>query len=148
MVNILSLIEGLTDKDDKYAYECLKQLEAESADTEEVYDFFDIFANMIDSKNSYIRTRGMLLIAANAKWDIGNKIEKVIERYLEHIKDTKPITARQCIKTLPEIVKHKPGLKGRVLDALHGADISGYNENMGPLILKDIQKAIKEISRY
>jgi len=45
------------------------------------------------------------------------------------------------------IVKYKPYLKNRVLNALHNADLSSYNENMGSLILKDIQKSIKEIEK-
>lgn len=41
----------------------------------ETSDFYmDKLADMMDSDNSYIRTRGLTLIAYNAKWDKYNKI--------------------------------------------------------------------------
>ena len=147
MYDIISLVEGLNSSDSKYAYGCMKRLEAESKSSDLVYSFFDTFVGMLDNKNSYIRTRGIVLIAANAKWDVGDRLDKAIDKFLEHIEDSKPITARQCIKTLSSVVKYKPQLKNRVLNALHNADLSSYNENMGSLILKDIQKSIKEIEK-
>ena len=62
------------------------------------------------SDNSYIRTRGLLLIAVNAKWDAGNKIDEIIDKYLKCTTDEKPITARRCIKLLPAIVKYRQRL--------------------------------------
>ena len=67
MDNHSKLINGLFDKNDKVAYKCLKELIAESEIDACVYPFFDTFAEMIDNDNSYIRTRGLLLISANAK---------------------------------------------------------------------------------
>ena len=104
------LVEALRSKDETKAYQCFKLLEKESSDTDHVYPFFDLFADMIEDENSYVRTRGLLLIAANARWDTENKIDELIDSYLKHIEDVKPITSRQCIKALPSIVKYKPDL--------------------------------------
>ena len=68
------LVEALRSKDETKAYQCFKLLEKESSDTDHVYPFFDLFADMIEDENSYVRTRGLLLIAANARWDTENKI--------------------------------------------------------------------------
>jgi len=76
------LVNGLFNKDDKAAYKCLKELVSASEKDNGVYQFFDTFADMIDSDNSYIRTRGLLLISANAKWDTDNKIDEIINKYL------------------------------------------------------------------
>ena len=100
---------------------------------------------MLDSDNSYIRTRGLTLIAYNAKWDKDYKIDEIIDNYLKHITDVKPITARQCIKLLPIIAKYKPELKNDILSALHKVNTCVYDDNMQPLVYKDIQKALKEI---
>lgn len=100
---------------------------------------------MLGNTNSYIRTRGIALIAANAKWDADYKIDEIIDRYLQHIMDDKPITARQCIKALPSIVKCKPDLKNDIINALHRANPSRYKESMQTLILKDIQKSLNDI---
>ena len=102
---------------------------------------------MLDSDNSYIRTRGLTLLAYNAKWDKDYKIDEVIDKYLKHITDVKPITARQCIKLLPIIAKHKSELKSDILSALHNADISMYEDSMQSLVYKDIQKALEVIQK-
>ncbi len=145
MSNISALVEGLTNRDDKQAYDCLKQLEAESDRSSKVYAFFDNFIEMLDSDNSYIRTRAILLVAANAKWDTDNKIDEIIDKYLKFITDEKPITARQCIKALPAIAKHKPDLKNDIENALHYVNPIKYKESMRTLILKDIQKSLADI---
>lgn len=102
-------------------------------------------SDMLDSENSYIRTRGLTLLAYNAKWDKDNKIDEIIDKYLKHITDIKPITARQCIKLLPIIAEYKPELKNDILSALHKANISIYGDSMQSLVHKDIQKALNEI---
>lgn len=76
--NIQDLVDGLMNCDDKQAYHCLKQLEDKSSRSAEVYPFFDTFVEMLNNKNSYIRTRGIILIAANAKWDVD--IENALHR--------------------------------------------------------------------
>ena len=90
---------------------------------------------------------GLLLLAYNARWDKEYKIDEIIDEYLKHIIDVKPITARQCIKLLPIIAESKPELKNDILSALYKADISFYDDSMQPLIYKDIQKSLKEIQK-
>ncbi|MDD3571279.1 MAG: SufBD protein [Lachnospiraceae bacterium] len=148
MTNIPELIEGLKNRDDKKAYQCLKQLQNESAFSVAVYPFFHIFVEMLSDKNSYIRTRALILIAANAKWDTDYKIDEIIDSYLKHITDDKPITARQCIKALPSIVKNKPDLKLDIENALHKADPTKYKDSIRPLVEKDIQKALHDIENF
>ena len=98
-------------------------------------------------KNVRNRTRRLTLIAYNAKWDKDNKIDEIIDEYLKHIKDVKPITARQCIKLLPIIAKNKPELKDDIVSALQKANVSFYVESMQPLVYKDIQKSLKDIEK-
>ena len=147
MTDISKLIDGLKHTDDNYAYQCLKQLQSLSAESNAVYSYFDAFAEMIYDPKSYIRTRGLLLIAANAKWDKDNKIDEIIDEYLKHIMDDKPITSRQCIKVLPEIARHNPELRDSILSALRKANPMIYNSHMQNLIYKDIQDASKSIER-
>ena len=148
MSNIQKLVDGLKDKNDKYAYQCLKQLESESINSDAVYAYFDIFAAMLDDANSYIRTRGILLIAANANWDKDYKIDEIIDSYLKHIMDDKPITARQTVKALPTIAKYKPDLINDIANALRKANPQIYKSSMQSLVYKDIQEALKEIEDF
>lgn len=147
MVNINQAVKSLSQKDNNTAYECLKYLLSESEKNDNVYPFMDVFINMLENENSYIRTRAIMLISANARWDSQDKINKIIDNYLKHITDVKPITARQCVKSLFEIAKHKPDLRAAILKALCDADVSKYKDTMGPLLQKDIQQAIKSINK-
>ena len=147
-VNIAETFELLLDKNNNVAYKALQLLQKESEERNYVYPYMHRLSDMLDSENSYIRTRGLTLLAYNAKWDKDNKIDEIIDKYLKHITDIKPITARQCIKLLPIIAKHKPELKNDILSALHNADISIYEDSMQPLIYKNIQKALKVILNH
>ncbi len=51
-------------------------------------------------------------------------MDKILDGYLKHITDAKHVTARQCIKLLPIIAKHKPELKNDIVSSLCKADIS------------------------
>lgn len=141
-INIEENFTLLFDKDNNAAYKALQILQKESEKTNRVYFYMDKLVNMMDSENSYIRTRGLVLIAYNAKWDRDNKIDKIIEKYLKHIQDVKPITARQCIKLLPVIAQNKPKLKNDIILALQKADISIYADSIQPLVYKDIQNTL------
>lgn len=144
-VTIEETIELLLNQDHQTAYKALQELQKESEEDDRVYPYMDRFSGMLDSDSSYIRTRGLTLLAYNARWDVDNKLDELIAQYLKHITDIKPITARQCIQLLPIIAKHKPKLRDEILSALDSADLSLYKESMQALIFKDILKALKEI---
>lgn len=146
MENISELIKTLYSSDSKLAYQALQALEEVSTNTNKVYRYFNEFVEMMKSSNSYLRTRGLVLIAANAKWDEDNKIDEIIDEYLNHITDEKPITARQCIRLLPTIAKFKPDLSADIKIALSTTRITKYSDSMQPLVLKDISNALKKIS--
>ena len=93
-INIGDNFTLLFDKNNYTAYKALQMLQKECEESDKVYCYMDKLAEMIDSDNSYIRTRGLTLIAYNAKWDKDNKIDEIIDKYLKHIEDIKPITAR------------------------------------------------------
>lgn len=147
-INIAETFELLFDKNNNTAYKALQNLQKEIQETDCIYPYMDRLSDMPDSDNSYIRTRGLTLIAYNAKWDKDYKIDEMIDKYLKHITDVKLITARQCIKLLPFIARYKPELKNDIISALHKANICVYDDSMQPLVYKDIQKALKEIQKF
>ena len=146
-VNIAETFELLFDKNNNVAYKALQELQKQCEETDCVYPYMDRLSDMLDSDNSYIRTRRLTLLAYNAKWDKDYKIDEVIDKYLKHITDVKLITARQWIKLLPIIAKHKPKLKSDILSKLHKADISIYEDSMQSLVYNDIQKSLKVIQK-
>lgn len=62
------------------------------------------------------------------------------QRFLSHITDEKPITARQCIKALAQVGQAKPQYVPKILSCLNNADLSKYKDTMRPLIQKDIEE--------
>ena len=106
METIDSLAAGLARKE---GYACLKRLLEISTACAEVYPYFDAFVPMLDDKSSFVRTRGLLLIAANARWDTQNKVDAVLDKCLAHILDAKPSVSRQsghCVRNRGNVCVH------------------------------------------
>lgn len=148
MDTIKKWVNGLSSKDSTRAYESLKQLVASALNSNAIYAYFDNFAAMLQDKNAYIRMRGIVLIAASAQWDTDGKINAIIDTYLTHVTDEKPIVARQCIKALAMLSQHKPELLDQICSALHNADLSQYEDTLAPLILKDMQSALRHMEQH
>ena len=132
------IIAKLTAKDDKYACAIADKIISESQDTDEWYEYFDAFASLLNHPKSLVRNRVLYILAANAQWDDENRFDAILEDYLAHITDEKPITARQCIKTLVQVGMAKPQYIPRILSCFHDADLSKYKDSMRPLIEKDM----------
>ena len=134
------IIAKLTAKDDKYACAIADKIISESQDTDEWYEYFDAFASLLNHPKSLVRNRVLYILAANAQWDDENRFDAILEDYLAHITDEKPITARQCIKALVQVGKAKPQYIPRILSCFHSADLSKYKDSMRPLIEKDMEE--------
>lgn len=132
------IIVKLTAKDDKYACDIADKIISESQDSDKWYEYFDDFASLLNHPKSLVRNRVLYILAANAQWDDENHFDAIIEDYLTHITDEKPIAARQCIKALAQVGMAKPQYISRVLSHLRNADLSKYKDSMRPLIEKDI----------
>ena len=134
------IIAKLTAKDDKYACAIADKIISESQDTDEWYEYFDAFASLLNHPKSLVRNRVLYILATNAQWDDENRFDAILEDYLAHITDEKPITARQCIKTLVQVGMAKPQYIPRILSCFHDADLSKYKDSMRPLIEKDMEE--------
>ena len=138
-------IEELKNKDQKTAYQALKHLLAISETRAEVSYYFDRFVVLLQDPQSYVRTRGLLLIGANARWVEEKTCAAALPFCLALIQDPKPITRRQCIQALPSLSASHPSLKPSILAALTNAQIQDVPETMQRLIAKDIQKTLQAI---
>lgn len=145
MAHIEDLFAQLTAKGSAEGYAAMKELLAISETADTVYPYMPRLIEMLGSDNSYVRTRGLLLIVANARWDTDYLIDENIIQILPHITDPKPITSRQFIQSLPVLASAKPDLQGDILAALRGADTLRYPMSMRHLVDGDIQKAILAI---
>lgn len=141
-LNIAEWVHMLRCPNNREAYRALQSLQEASELGNAVYAYIDAFIEMMRDSNSYVRTRGLTLIACNAKWDEEGKIDGIIDEYLDHATDDKPITARQCIKSLPKLAEAKPNLMPHIASSLRQTDISQCADSMKSLIQNDIRDTL------
>lgn len=135
-----NIIAGLTDKNDRYACALADKIISESRESAKWYEYFDDFTLLINHTKSLVRNRALHILAALARWDDENRFDFVISDFISHIKDEKPITARQCIKALAQIGIEKPRYIPQILESLNCTELSKYKDSMRPLIEKDIKE--------
>lgn len=145
MEELDQLVSELTAPQNKVGCGAMKELEAISQASDQVYPYFDRFLALLDHPNSYVRNRALVLTAQNARWDGEGKLDRALDRYLAHILDEKPITARQCVQNLSHILTAQPHLASRVRAALEEADFTRYPDSMAPLLQRDALKILKQI---
>ena len=143
MIKANEIISKLTAKDDKYACAIADKIISESQETDQWYEYFNDFASLLNYPKSLVINRVLYILAANAQWDVDNRFDAILDDYLDHVTDEKPITARQCIKALAQVGKAKPQYIPKILSCLDNADLSKYKDSMRPLIEKDIAETEK-----
>lgn len=145
--DIVFLIKCLNEKDNDIRFNAFQILKHRSLDTEDVYRYFDVFALKLINKNSYQRSLGVMLIAANAKWDINNKINDIINSYLLVCEDEKPITSRQCLQSILQILPYKEELWDTITNKLLDINIENISKNMRKSTVIDIINVLKYINK-
>jgi len=141
------IIGKLTAKEDKYACAIADEIISESQVSDKWYEFFDEFVLLLNHPKSLVRNRVLYILAANAQWDDGNRFDAILDDYLVHITDEKPITARQCIKALAQVGKAKPQYIPRIIDCFRNADLSKYKDSMRPLIEQDMAETERALTK-
>ncbi len=145
--DIRMLVQLLDEKADVLRYHALLLLKSRSLACGDVYPYIDVFIGKLMSANSYQRSIGAILTAANAQWDEKNRIDSSINDCLALLQDEKPITIRQCLQALPNIIRHKHALRGVIAQRLLAFDLSRVKETMRKSVLMDILAAIAELMR-
>ena len=74
-VELSETVALLSDKNHSVAYEALQKLQEASEQGPEVAVFVPHFGELLNSERSYVRTRGIILLAANAKWISEKELE-------------------------------------------------------------------------
>ena len=95
-----NVIAELTSKNDKYACALADKIVSEGQETDEWYEYFDGFATLLSYPKSLVRNRAFSILAANVQWDDEDRFDNYVSEYLSHVTDEKPISARQCPKSL------------------------------------------------
>ena len=78
-LNIAEKVRMLRCANNREAYRALQSLQEASDLDDAAYTHIDAFIEMMRDSNSYVRTRGLTLIACNAKWDETGRIDGIID---------------------------------------------------------------------
>ena len=139
------LMERLQGRDNVDAHAALKELLALSEETDVVAARFDAFARLLHTKSAFARTRGFLLIVANARWDDEGRTAGIFDDLAPLLNDPKPTTARQCIQAVPALAAVQPALAPRIIEALEGVDSGRYPDSTAPLVAADTVAALEAV---
>ena len=134
------ILRKLTDRDDKTAYEFAKQLSVESTGSDRYLAMIPMFAELLQDKNSYVRTRAFILICNQARWANDGQLVAVFDQMCLLLNEPKPTVVRQCLSALREVVLFRPELSDKIENALTEIDVSKYKDSMSSLILKDVDE--------
>lgn len=135
---IAALVGLLAEKNDAVRYTAFLLLQARSALENDVLPYWNVFLEKLSSANSYQRSIGLMLVAANARWDTAGRMEASLKQYLNALTDEKPITVRQCIQSIHQILPAHPELCPAVVTRLIAFDLAAQRETMRKLLLLDI----------
>ena len=103
------------------------------------------FSEMLDDKNSHVRTRAFMLICNQAKWADNGQIEVVFAQMKALLYDVKPTVVRQCLGSLHEVILYRPEMIELIREAVNNIDLSIYKDSMSPLIKKDMDVLLSAI---
>ena len=134
------ILRKLTDRDDKTAYEFAKQLSVESTGSDRYLAMIPMFAELLQDKSSYVRTRAFILSCNQARWANDGQLVAVFDQMCLLLNEPKPTVVRQCLSALREVVLFRPELSDKIENALTEIDVSKYKDSMSSLILKDVEE--------
>lgn len=138
-------IENLYNSDNDLAYNSLLELEIISTESDEVYNYFDNFLDLINSNETLKIIRGFRLICSVAKYDKLNKINDNIDIILKVFDSDNGIVIRQCLKYINQILLYKIELNDCFEFKLRNMYILKYKSSMQSLIKKDIDDILSNM---
>ena len=136
------LLSTLTAKDTKQAYGALLELERLSEETDDLYPFTELFADMVSDRAWAVRCRSFRLFCKQARWDGDGVIDRHLDRTLAILEDEKPTAVRQALAALLDMAPYKPELWPVIRQRVEAMDWNRYKDSMAPLIQKDIQRLL------
>ena len=93
----------------KYAYEKVLRLVSERR-PELIYPYFDVFAGLLDSDNSFLKWGAIMTVANLTAVDSENKFEAIFKKYYAPISGPVMVTASNIIGSSAKIALAKPEL--------------------------------------
>jgi hypothetical protein len=113
--NIAVLIEGLKAPKGTARYGCEKALRAVSQERPDlIYPFFEVYVDLLDSDNSFIKWGAILTLANLIKADTQKKFDRIFEKYYQPVTGDVMITASNTIGSSVKIISARPDMACRI----------------------------------
>ena len=132
-------------KEKKEIYDEFKIIEKSIETSNDLYQYFDEFKNMLVNDKAYIKTRAFRIICKMSYWDKDNKIDNNILKLLNVLDNNKPTNIRQCLIALQTLIKNKPELLTIIKEHVQKINYSRFKDTMSTLIKKDVDKLLNNI---
>ena len=140
------LVAGLSDRQQRVGYNCLKALMLVAEERPELlYPHWDVFVDLLRSRNTYYKLRGANLIAAVVGVDTDNRFERIFDEYYDLLDGRSVIAAAYIAGNSGRIARAHPELEGRITDRLLRIDRTHH-----PLDRRDLIKghAVGALGEY
>ena len=147
---IKELIHNLKNKDNNLRYNSFLILRQRSKIKEDVYCYFDVFKEMLYSKNPYHKHIAIYLIAQNAKYSKkynDKKFSFLLKGYLNCIDIKNYILSRHTIQSIKIWIDYYPEYAKRIAYYLINIKVNTYRKSGRELILFDIKQTLKKINK-
>ena len=120
---ITELVDGLTEKNEDYRYNCSKALHV-IARTQAalIYPYWDKLVALMPSKNAYHRMSAVNHLSYLAEVDTENKFEKIFDAYYALLDDPSVIVAIYVAQASGKIAAAKPNLALKITNRLLDID--------------------------
>ncbi len=144
----VGLIVGwLAEKEGEIGNKALLLLQNRSIDHNDVYPFWHAFEGKLKSDHPDQKNIGIMLIAANTKWDRENRMDETIDAYLLCLNDKNPVVVRQCIQSLGQVLPYKKHLYLYIADRLISINITDIEATARKAVLIDILEVLLVIRK-
>jgi hypothetical protein len=147
--NIKKHMEELKSTDDQIRLHALQTLlKITESKVDWIYEVWDLLLEKLEDENSYQRSIGIMLLCNLAKSDAEDCLKPALDRLLDHTKDQKFISSRQCIQNIWKVAATTRPDREKVLKHLEKRFIECADEKHGNLLRQDILQSMVSLSKY
>lgn len=118
-----------------------------SREGDSVYRHYPELLSLLSSENETTRTRVILLLAHNARWDKAGLLDKALEEYLSHMYEEEGETAEHLIRSLVWIAREKPYLKERFIRELENYNLERISEANRSVIEANLKDSLEQLGK-
>lgn len=133
------LVDGCFAKNETYRYNCVRVFFRALAQQPDLfYPYWNRFGSMINSPNGFFRSSAVQAIAYLVSVDRNNKLDDILNTYLQMLDDEKIMVARYFVQSIHLIPQARPDLRKKIIACLLNVDTTRHTESRKSLLKADI----------